>query len=107
MQTYGNERNDADKAPADKPLFDETTLHYNRLLQGMNKVIQERTAELITSRAEMADLQARFKSREQAKDDATHRAHCGIRQTGRAGQVYYPAMSPRNSRLLRTKPRNL
>ena len=70
MQTYGNERNDADKAPADKPLFDETTLHYSRLLQGMNKVILERTAELITSRTQMADLESRFKTREQAKDDA-------------------------------------
>ncbi len=70
MQTYGNERNDADKAAADKPLFDETTLHYSRLLQSMNKVIQERTAELITSRIQMADLEARFKTREQAKDDA-------------------------------------
>ncbi len=70
MQTYGNERNDSDKAVAEKPLFAEGTLFYSRLLAGMNKVLQDRTAELITSRSEMADLEARFKSREMAKDEA-------------------------------------
>ncbi|MGO9111681.1 MAG: hypothetical protein ACLP9L_20845 [Thermoguttaceae bacterium] len=70
MQTYGNEKNEADKAGADKPLFDPGTLFYSRLLASMNKVIQDRTDELITSRAQLADLETTFKNREAAKDDA-------------------------------------
>jgi len=68
MKTYGNEKNEADKA-GDKPLFDPTTLYYSRLLAGMNKVIQDRTDELIHARAEYAELHTKFLNREAAKDD--------------------------------------
>ena len=73
MQNYGNEKkSDAEpgKAGGDAPLFDTSTLFYSRLLAGMNKVIQDRTDELIKSRALVADLQTRFKNREAMKDDA-------------------------------------
>ncbi len=69
MATYGNEKNEADKAGADKPLFDPTSLHYARLLAGMNKVMQDRTDELIKSRGLYAELHKKFENREAAKDD--------------------------------------
>jgi hypothetical protein len=73
METYGNAKRldtDADKANAGKPLFDPSTLYYSRLLAGMFKVIQDRSDELIRSRALVADLETRFKNREATKDDA-------------------------------------
>ena len=73
MATYGNAKKpeaDPDKANSAKPLFDASTLFYSRLLAGMNRVIQDRSDELIRSRALVADLQTRFKNREAAKDEA-------------------------------------
>jgi len=73
MLTYGNEKKleaETDKPAAAKPLFDASTLFYSRLLAGMNKVIQDRSDELIRSRALVADLQTRFKNREAIKDEA-------------------------------------
>ena len=69
MKTYGNEKSNAENTGADKPLFDPAILVYSRLLASMNKVIQDRTDELIKARAEAAELQAKFKTREAAKDD--------------------------------------
>jgi seryl-tRNA synthetase len=71
METYGNARQSdaaSDPAGAAKPLLDPNTLSYSRLLGSMWMVIQDRTDELMHSRAAMADLQANFKSREAAKD---------------------------------------
>ena len=51
-------------------MFDPTTLHYSRLLQGMNKVIQDRTEELIRSRTHVADLRIAIQEPRGAKDDA-------------------------------------
>ena len=70
MKTYGNEKNETDTAAGGKALFDPTTLYYSRLLAGMNKVIQDRTFEVVQSRAQYADLETRFKGREAAKDAA-------------------------------------
>ncbi|MGA2256749.1 MAG: hypothetical protein ABSG53_19035 [Thermoguttaceae bacterium] len=71
MATYGNaKKSDAEPAAGDKPLFDSSTLYYSRLLAGMYKTLQDRTGELITSRALVADLQSRFKNREAEKDAA-------------------------------------
>jgi archaellum component FlaC len=64
MATYGN----VPKLPSDtdQPLFDPGTLFYSRLLAGMRKTIQDRTDELIRSRAQWADLEKQFKNREAA-----------------------------------------
>ncbi len=74
MATYGNARRPAaDGTPSDTPLFDSNNLHYQRLLAGMFKTIEDRSAELVQSRATLADLQARFKTREDQKDEAMKR----------------------------------
>ena len=60
------------------------TLFYSRLLAGMYKIIQDRTDELIQSRADVADLQTQFKNREESKDDAITSRHGRLRQGGRS-----------------------
>jgi len=74
MATYGNARRPAaEGAASDTPLFDSANLHYQRLVAGMFKTIEDRSAELVQSRATLADLQARFKTREQEKENAIAR----------------------------------
>ncbi len=73
MATYGNAKKqeaDPDKANSSKPLFDPSTLFYSRLLAGMNKVIQDRSDELIRSRDDLTKLQKKFDNREARKDEA-------------------------------------
>ena len=78
MATYGNaKKSDADPAAGDKPLFDSSTLYYSRLLAGMYKTIQDRSDELIRSRAQYVALDSQFKTREQHKDDAIAAASAG------------------------------
>ena len=44
----------------------------------MNKVIQDRTDELIRSRTLVTDLESRFQNRETAKDEAIEAARRGL-----------------------------
>ena len=72
VQTYGNQKKpDAatDTASVTKPPFDHDTLHYRNLVEGMGKVVQDRSDELIQAKASLADLQKIFGSREAAKDE--------------------------------------
>ncbi len=64
MQTYGNQK----KPDAATDTASAGTLSYIRLLAGMSKVIQDRTEELVRTKALVADLQEKFKDREAAKD---------------------------------------
>ena len=73
MATYGNEKSDTDK-----PLFDQSTLAYSRLLASMNKVILDRTDELIRSRELAVDMDKKFKNREAGKDDQIKAFSTGV-----------------------------
>ena len=71
MDAYGGEKklaSETDKAGADKLLFDPSTRYYRRLLEGMNKVIQDRTDELIRSRSLVAELERQYKNRDADKE---------------------------------------
>ncbi|MEI8375583.1 MAG: hypothetical protein WCJ35_22405 [Planctomycetota bacterium] len=94
MATYGNakkpeadpdkanpDKANPDKANSAKPLFDPSTLFYSRLLAGMNKVIQDRSDDLIRSRDEVTNLRKKFDKREAAKDEAIATINKGYSNT--------------------------
>ncbi len=69
MHTYGNALKaapESDKPIEPKPQYDASVLYYSRLLASMYKTVQDRSNELIKSRAEYNDLAQRFKDREAA-----------------------------------------